>query len=248
MMAGPAAGAFLSPLVGNGEGGGAVSTLSAAVLASDKLMPPERCLAVVADRQLSVAAMAALLVRNDRYRLLEEVRGTDEVRRLVRSFKPQVLVVETASGESLGAVDPSSWAGRILFLLDPEDDALAVLAAVRTVVHGYLPRSASPETFDMAIESLRTSGYYLHPLLVGPVLSALRELPAAPASGSKLTDRERKVLVRIATGRSSKEIAREFSISQKTVSNHVKNVYRKLGLRDRGQLVLYAAQQGLTGF
>ena len=53
-------------------------------------------------------------------------------------------------------------------------------------------------------------------------------------------------MVQVARGRSSKEIARTYDISSKTVCNHVINVYRKLNMRHRGQLVLYAAQRGLT--
>jgi DNA-binding CsgD family transcriptional regulator len=49
----------------------------------------------------------------------------------------------------------------------------------------------------------------------------------------------------VANGRSSKDIARQFSIAPKTVCNHVNNIYAKLNLRHRGQLVLYAAQRGL---
>ena len=65
---------------------------------------------------------------------------------------------------------------------------------------------------------------------------------------SPLSPRERDILVRIANGRSTKEVAREYAIAPKTVANHILNMYPKLNLRDRGQLVVYAAQHGLTTF
>jgi DNA-binding CsgD family transcriptional regulator len=68
-----------------------------------------------------------------------------------------------------------------------------------------------------------------------------RSLPHA-----QLSDRERDILVRIASGRSTKEIARDCAISPKTVGNHVSNIRHKFDLHHRGQLVLFALQQGLT--
>ena len=69
----------------------------------------------------------------------------------------------------------------------------------------------------------------------------LRSLPDA-----QLSDRERDILVRIASGRSTKEVARDCAISPKTVGNHVSNIRHKFHLHQRGQLVLLALQQGLT--
>jgi DNA-binding CsgD family transcriptional regulator len=68
-----------------------------------------------------------------------------------------------------------------------------------------------------------------------------RSLPHA-----QLSERERDILVRIASGRSTKEIARDCAISPKTVGNHVSNIRHKFDLHHRGQLVLFALQQGLT--
>ena len=68
-----------------------------------------------------------------------------------------------------------------------------------------------------------------------------RSLPSA-----HLSDRERDILVRIASGRSTKEVARDCAISPKTVGNHVSNIRHKFHLHQRGQLVLLALQQGLT--
>jgi DNA-binding CsgD family transcriptional regulator len=63
---------------------------------------------------------------------------------------------------------------------------------------------------------------------------------------AQLSDRERDILVRIASGRSTKEIARDCAITPKTVGNHVSNICHKFDLHHRGQLVLFALQQGLT--
>jgi DNA-binding NarL/FixJ family response regulator len=60
-----------------------------------------------------------------------------------------------------------------------------------------------------------------------------------------LTSREIEILKLIASGAANKQIAYKLSISEKTVRNHISNMYEKLQLFDRSQAVLYAARKGL---
>jgi DNA-binding NarL/FixJ family response regulator len=61
-----------------------------------------------------------------------------------------------------------------------------------------------------------------------------------------LTKREVEVLKAIAQGENSKEIAETLHVSERTVRNHLANIYRKLGVHDRTQAVLYAVRHGLV--
>jgi DNA-binding NarL/FixJ family response regulator len=60
-----------------------------------------------------------------------------------------------------------------------------------------------------------------------------------------LTDREREILGMIAHGKSNAEITKELTLSPKTVSNHVSNIFAKLQVVDRAQAVLRAQQAGI---
>lgn len=92
-------------------------------------------------------------------------------------------------------------------------------------------------------------------LVVGPddrpdafaasVRTAIDEARTTPER-SRLSERERDILTRIASGQSTKQVARDCAISPKTVGNHVNNISHKLNLHHRSQLVLFALQQGLT--
>src|SRR5690606_25995544 len=61
-----------------------------------------------------------------------------------------------------------------------------------------------------------------------------------------LTVREREVLALVATGRTSRAIAAELSISEKTVARHLSNIYAKLGLSSRAAATAYAYEHGLV--
>ncbi len=55
-----------------------------------------------------------------------------------------------------------------------------------------------------------------------------------------------QTLVMVGRGMVAKEIARALGISEKTVRNHISNIYRKLGIYDRSQMVIYAMKNGLV--
>jgi DNA-binding NarL/FixJ family response regulator len=203
-------------------------------------------LAIVADRQLCVAALAALLLRDGRYALVRAARGTADVTQALETFRPAVLVVEISRSQWSVPIDPRAWGGRTLVLLDPDGDPDAFVRAARAGVHGYLSRSAPSAALVAAVDTLRSTGYCLDSLLGERIIAALRQDGSSAPQRSDLSQRERGVLTGVASGKSSKQIAREFAITPKTVSNHVANIYEKLHLRHRGELVLYAAEQGLV--
>jgi len=187
-------------------------------------------IAVVADRHLSVAALVALLLGDPAVARVREFEGTVNVISALLSFRPGVVVLERCAGRWQSRIDPGTWGGRLLLLDDPErDDAELVEAQPRA--DAYLSRGASGDALLSAIAALDRTG------------SSIPDQQTA-----RLSRREREILVQVARGRSSKEIARDCRISPKTVSNHVNNLYRKLQLNHRGELVLYAARAGLMGF
>jgi two-component system nitrate/nitrite response regulator NarL len=219
--------------------------LSAAVLRWDPGCGAPIRIGIIADRRLSVAALTALLQQATGFDILHSTEGAREVRRTVASLQPGILIVDSAREARL-AIDAADWGGRILLLVDPEESAAALAEAARSGAHGYLALTASRDALVLALKTLRREGSYLDPALGWRMLGACRDIAAAPEDREPLSRREREIVVQVARGRSSKEIARKYDITSKTVCNHIINVYRKLNLRHRGQLVLYAAQQGLT--
>lgn len=78
---------------------------------------------------------------------------------------------------------------------------------------------------------------------VGQRQMAVRE---ANYGYAKLTTREREMLLLVARGLVAKEIARMLAVSEKTVRNHLRSIYRKLALYDRVQIAVYALKNGLV--
>ncbi len=129
----------------------------------------------------------------------------------------------------------------------PED----VIGVIRAGARGYVTKTISgPELVD-AVHRVAAGDAVFSPRLAGFVLDAFAELGAGDAPVvidpdlDRLTPREREVLRLIARGYSYKEVARELSISVKTVETHVSAVLRKLQLSTRHQLTRWAAERRL---
>ncbi|MEU7989988.1 helix-turn-helix transcriptional regulator [Streptosporangium canum] len=81
--------------------------------------------------------------------------------------------------------------------------------------------------------------------LIGTFVRASRPR-AVPAEPAGLTGREREILVLIARGRSTPEIAADLAVSPSTVKNHVTSLFAKIGVRDRAQAVIVAYEAALV--
>ena len=218
--------------------------LCAAVITAGDGAAGDPSVAVVSDRRLSVAALAALLQDGPLATVLRVVQGTRDVKSALDEYRPEVIIADGTWSRWPG-INNVSWGGRVLLLLDPEDDPRVFKQAVQSGVDGYLSRSASAAALGSAIEAVRKHKHYLDPLLEGHIHWATEEVRLRLPLEPRLSQRELEIIAAIAKGRSSKEIARDCSVTAKTVCNHISNIYGKLNIKDRGQLVMYAVQEGL---
>jgi len=130
----------------------------------------------------------------------------------------------------------------------PED----VIAVIRAGARGYVTKTISGTDLVDAVRRVAAGDAVFSPRLAGFVLDAFAALPPAddrvPSFDpelDQLTTREREVLRLIARGYTYKEIARELTISIRTVETHVSSVLRKLQLSTRHQLTRWAAERRL---
>jgi signal transduction histidine kinase/DNA-binding CsgD family transcriptional regulator len=135
---------------------------------------------------------------------------------------------------------------RILVVTMFEDDH-SVFSAIRAGARGYVLKGAKPEEVLRAIRVVAGGDAIFSPSVANRLIDFFGGLRAevVPQSFPELTDREREILDFIAQGRSNPDIARQLSLSVKTVANHVSNILSKLQLADRAQAMLRAREAGL---
>jgi DNA-binding NarL/FixJ family response regulator len=135
---------------------------------------------------------------------------------------------------------------RVLMVTMFEDDA-SVFSAMRAGARGYVLKDGAKEEIVRAIQAAGNGEAIFSPAIANRLIAFF----AAPrpyvteAIFPELTEREREILHLIAIGAPNGEIARQLSLSAKTVSNYVSNIFGKLQVADRAEAIIRARDAGL---
>jgi NarL family two-component system response regulator LiaR len=122
-----------------------------------------------------------------------------------------------------------------------------VFAGLQAGGRGYILKDADPDTVLRAIRAVANGESLLGPTIAEKVMRQFSALPGKQTPVfDDLTPRELEVLTLIAEGLGNREIAQELVISEKTVKNHINNIFSKLHVNDRSQAILYAIRKGLV--
>jgi DNA-binding NarL/FixJ family response regulator len=134
----------------------------------------------------------------------------------------------------------------VLVLTMFEDDA-SVFAAMRAGARGYLLKGADKAEILRALQAVASGEAIFGPAVARRVIEyfSAPQVPGPPLAFPELTEREREVLDLIAQGHNNEAIARQLVLSQKTVRNHVSNIFAKLQVADRAQAIVRARKAGL---
>ena len=188
-----------------------------------------------------------------------ETGDGDEAVELARSLGPDLLLLdpEMPRTDGLEALERLNGLDKKLstILLTASLDHARLVEAVRLGVRGVVSKDASRELLLKAIRSVLAGQYWLGREEVADVVRTL--LQTSPdlngrngRNGRKaalpLTPREREVVSAVVQGLSNREIATRLSVSEDTVKHHLTNIYDKLGLSSRVELVVYALSHGLA--
>ena len=133
----------------------------------------------------------------------------------------------------------------VLTMLEGED---SVFAAMRAGARGYLLKGADRAEIERAVRTVASGEVVFSAAVAGRVLAWFRSGGAGAdrvVPFPELTEREREVLDLVARGLTNAEIARRLVVSDKTVRNHVSNVFAKLHVTDRAAAVARARDAGL---
>ena len=178
----------------------------------------------------------------DDIEVVGEAGDGEEALALAESLAPDVVLIDLVMPrvdgiEAIRRLRERAPAARAIVLSSFVDDD-KLFPAVRAGAAGYLLKDVQPQELVEAIRTVHGGGALLHPQVAARLLQDMAEDP--------LTPREHEVLALIGRGMPNKLIARELSLSEKTVKAHVSSILAKLGVSDRTQAALYAVRAGLV--
>ena len=119
------------------------------------------------------------------------------------------------------------------------------MKAVDIGINGYVLKDSESAELKKAIRAIMDGETYIQPSLI-PALNAKRlERNEDEEKIDSLTRRELEVLKLLAIGMYNKEVAEKLEISERTVKNHVSNIFKKLEVTDRTQAAVFAIRNNL---
>ena len=211
---------------------------------------------IVDDHQVVREGLASVLKTKDHIDVVGlAVNGRDAVEK-ARKLVPDVVLMDI-SMPGMDGVEATHLIkkenpqiGIVILTMYAEEEYIFEL--VRAGVGGYLLKDADSAQIAAAIRAITKGESVIHPVIASKILSEFARLSGdgtKPKKGMEfehnLSERELTVLALVANGRTNKEIAVSLKISEKTVKNHILNIFHKLNVSDRTEAAILALREGL---
>lgn len=206
-------------------------------------MNPVRIM-IADDHQMIREGLKQLLEMDGKFLVVEQANDGEECLEKLKNTKPDVLLLDINMPKLNGI--------QVLKKIREENDKQKVLVltihneieylekAVEIGVNGYILKDADYQTLEKAIFHVSKGEDYIEPSLTPRLKERMVRPPMQYNKNEILTRREIEILQLLAEGLFNKEIAYKLSISEKTVKNHVSNIFKKIKVSDRTQAAVYA--------
>ncbi len=202
------------------------------------------------DQTLFRVGLARLLEEDPRVDIVGQAADGAEAVKLAGSLKPDVVLMDLKM-PNLDGIEATRQivAGcpgvKVLLLTTFEADN-HVIQALKAGASGYILKDSKPDSIVSSLLAVMAGERVMASAVANRVLEMLTGTTTPKEFYDGLTGREIEILKLLAGGMANKQIAYKLKISEKTVRNHVSNMYEKLNIYDRSQAVLYAVRKGLV--
>ncbi|MCR4441593.1 MAG: response regulator transcription factor [Peptococcaceae bacterium] len=208
---------------------------------------------IVDDHPLVREGLRKILEMSDEIEVVDEAGDGQGAINVTRKQKPDVILMDInmpgTNGIEATRVIKREFASVGIIALTIHEEEEYILELVRAGVSGYVLKDIAPAKLLETIKTVAAGQSVIDPGITSKVFGELNRLSRSrrvKEEWETLTDREMDVLKLIAQGRSNKEIAKLLTISEKTVKNHITNIFRKLQVEDRTQAVLFAIKNRMV--
>jgi DNA-binding NarL/FixJ family response regulator len=205
-------------------------------------------LLVADDHAIMRSGLRLLLERQPGMEVVAEAADGVEAVALALRERPDVCILDVAMPRMTGleaTIEIRAHAPEVsILVLSMHDDERYLLEALRAGAAGYVLKREADQALVAAVRGAGRGEAFMTNAVEQ---SLVREWMADDSAGPQepLTLREREVLKLIAEAHTNREIGQILHLSSKTVESHRGNLLRKLGMRDRVELVRYAIRRGL---
>ena len=192
----------------------------------------------------------ASLLRARGHEVVAEASNGREALSTVGKISPDLVLMDIRMPE-MGGLEATrlikaEYPDIKIVMLTVSDDEQDLFEAVKSGAHGYLLKDLEASQFFEALEAIQRDEVVLPSRLAGKLLDEFRvqsQQVGKTVEREPLSIREREVLDLVSQGITNKEVAEKLYISENTVKYHMKNILDKLHLRNRGEVIAWAARR-----
>lgn len=201
------------------------------------------------DHSMIREGLKQLLELEGDYQVIEEACDGVECLEKLANTTPDILLLDinmpNMNGlEVLQKMKEKRMKVKVL-VLTVHNEVEYLLKAVDIGINGYLLKDSESAELKKAILTVVNGEDYIQPSLI-PLLNAkMIDRNKDNVKIESLTRREMDVLKLLAVGMYNKEVAEKLNISERTVKNHVSNIFKKIGVTDRTQAAVFAIRNNL---
>lgn len=204
---------------------------------------------LVDDHAIVRAGIRALLEMMEAVDVVGEAGNGAEALRAIEQLRPQIVLLDITMPdmnglEVLQEISARFTGVKVIILTMHEAREYAV-QALHYGAAGFIPKSGAAAELKDAIETVMQGKTYVSAQTPQQAARVVITGEGQRDLLNRLTPRQREILVRIAEGQSTKEIARALDISVKTVESHRSQLTERLSIHDVAGLVRFAIKAGL---
>lgn len=204
---------------------------------------------VVDDHPLLREGLIKILSLDDSIQVVGEAGDGETGINMAETLCPQVVLMDINLPKMNGIIACKKIKENLpetqVIVLTVCEDERQILEVVRAGANGYLLKDVEPKMLLQSIKDAVEGKAPLDPKIAGTLLNQFGRMSNVLDGGENpsLTEREREIIVLMAKGTTNRQIAETLFISEKTVKNHVTNIFRKLDVGDRTEAVVEAMKR-----
>jgi DNA-binding NarL/FixJ family response regulator len=204
---------------------------------------------LVDDHKIVREGTRQIITQEDQLTVIGEAANGADAVQLAGELRPDVIVMDVRMPDMNGieatkAIKARYPRTKILILSAHKEDHY-IFPLLDAGATGYLLKTVGGERLVQAICAIHSGETVLDPEVAGKVFNRLKHKQAYFSADLRegLTQREMEVLQAVARGKTNKEVGERLCISPHTVQVHLRNIFAKLGVKNRIEAVAYAREQ-----
>lgn len=205
---------------------------------------------LVDDHKMLREGIKQLLEFDSEIVVSRQASNAEECISVLKEYTPDVLLLDINLPDMTGLqllkeIRKKNKKLKIL-MLTVHNETEYLIDALDVGTDGYILKDSGSDELIRAIKSVYRGVQFIEPSMIPALNFRLVQKETESSMLEEMTRREKEILISIANGCSNMDIAQKLNISERTVKNHITNLFKKIGVKDRTQAAVFAIRNDLV--